>query len=215
MVLVLKVWSSDSLTPQLTRLVAEHGLDVNSMATESTHEILASLSARRRRHAPPAVITRAPSPGTCPEELQASINASGLLPVDTFRGPNVTCDQAARTAINMSATVCGGVVYFATSCSFESTVVVPANVNLHGGGNGGGDEFSFRPQTQITGPKTGPAFLVQHVTNVQFQNLEISGWNTGVIVTDSAVVRFTNVAIHANAQGVGPDDVNLTAAGEG
>ena len=201
-----------ALTPQLTELVAQHG-QLDAMADHDAHAVLSSLSARHRRHPPPAAASRKPVEA-CPEELQASVNASGLLPVDWFRGPNVTCDQAARLAINASATVCGGTVYFATSCDFDTTVVVPGDVNLHGGGNGGGDEFSFRPQTRITGPKKGPAFIVQHVTNVQFQNLEIMGWNTGVIVTDSAVVRFTNVAIHANTQGAGADDVNLTAAGK-
>ena len=77
----------------------------------------------------------------------------------------------------------------------------------------GGDEFSFRPQTSIAGPNAGPAFIVEHVTNVEFHNLEIMGHNTGVIVTDSAVVRFTSCSIHANNQGTGADNVNLTAAG--
>ena len=77
----------------------------------------------------------------------------------------------------------------------------------------GGDEFSFRPQTSIAGPAAGPAFIVEHVTNVEFHNLEIMGHNTGVIVTDSAVVRFTSCSIHANNQGTGADNVNLTAAG--
>lgn len=206
-----------SLTPQLSQLVAEHGLLDPNGTTISDHDdvrvVLASLSTRHRRHPPPASARRTPLEA-CPEELQASINASGLLPVDFFRTADVTCDQATRKAINASATACGGTVYFATSCDFETTVVVPGNVNLRGGGNGAGDEFSFRPQTHITGPKKGPAFIVQHVTNVQFQDLEIAGWNTGVIVTDSAVVRFTNVAIHANAQGLGADDVNLTAQGK-
>ena len=82
-----------------------------------------------------------------------------------------------------------------------------------GGGNAGTSEFLFRPQTEISGPKSGPAFLVQHTTNVQFTNLAIAGHNTGVIVTDSALVRFRNVAIRADYQGLGANNVNLTAAG--
>jgi hypothetical protein len=38
--------------------------------------------------------------------------------------------------------------------------------------------------------------------NVQFTNLAIAGHNTGVIVTDSALVRFRNVAIRADFQGL-------------
>lgn len=44
-------------------------------------------------------------------------------------------------------------------------------------------------------------------------DLIIVGHFTGVIVTDAALVRFTNVGIHAQYQGLGADDVNLTAAG--
>ena len=40
---------------------------------------------------------------------------------------------------------------------------------------------------------------------------EILGWHTGVIVTDAAAVRFTNVAIAGQAQAGGVDDVGLTA----
>jgi hypothetical protein len=209
--------SAAALTPRLREVLGEH--DDVSHGSDDTHAALASLSARFRRQPPPVQARGTggrlskPPAGVCPPELEASVNDTGLLPVDYFRGANVTCDQATRLAINMSANACGGVVYFASSCDFESTVIVPGGICLHGGGSGGGDEFSFRPQTHIGGPKQGPAFLVEHVTNVQFQALEIEGWNTGVIVTDSAVVRFTNVAIHADAQGVGADDVNLTATG--
>ena len=73
----------------------------------------------------------------------------------------------------MSSTSCGGTVYFASECAFASTVVVPGGTGLQGGGRSGGGEFSFRPQTVIGGPKTGPAFLVEHTTNVQFTDLEI------------------------------------------
>ena len=55
--------------------------------------------------------------------------------------------------------------------------------------------------------------ILCQLPNIQFTNLEILGWNTGIIITDSAIVRFNNVAIHASAQGLGIDDVNLTAAG--
>jgi hypothetical protein len=40
----------------------------------------------------------------------------------------------------------------------------------------------------------GPAFLVQHTTNIEFTDLQIAGHNTGVIVTDSALVRCARLA---------------------
>eukprot|EP01052_Picozoa_sp_SAG31_P026776 SAG31_NODE_2453_length_5662_cov_161.116442_4_plen_478_part_00 len=161
---------------------------------------------------------RAPKP-VCPVELGAQVNATGLLPVDLFRPAangseeSVPCDVATRMAINMSL-ACGGSIYFATACSFESTVVVPGGTSLVGGGNASPSEFGGgAKQTEISGPRNGPAFLVQHTTNVQFHNLLIAGHNTGVIVADSALIRFVNVAIRADYQGLGADNVNLTSAG--
>lgn len=157
-----------------------------------------------------------PPPLVCPTKLSAQVNATGLLPVDLFRtaadGSDVPCDVATRLAINMSK-VCGGTIFFATACDFNSTVIVPGATSFQGGGDGGSGEFLFRPQSLISGPDHGPAFLVQHTTNVEFTNLEIAGHNTGVIVTDSALVRFRNVGIRADYQGLGDDDVNLTRAG--
>ena len=45
----------------------------------------------------------------CPAELRASVQATGLLPVDYFRAlaPNGTCDDAVRQAINASHGGCG------------------------------------------------------------------------------------------------------------
>ena len=134
---------------------------------------------------------RAPKP-VCPATVGAQVNATGLLPVDMFRkaanGSEVPCDEATRLALNMTQ-ACGGTVYFATKCAFASTVIVPGGTSFKGGGDAGGSEFLFRPQTEIVGPRDGPAFLVQHTTSVDFSNLAISGHNTGVIVTDSALVR--------------------------
>jgi hypothetical protein len=199
-----------------------------------TRSALAALSRQKRRIPPPtggwggrdssrggvlASLSRHhPSPPTpvCPAELGAQVNVTGLLSVDLFRrdpnGSQVSCDDATRLAINMSR-ACGGSIYFGTACTFESTVIVPGGTSLKGGGNSPTSEFLFRPQTVISGPRHGPAFLVEHTTNVQFEDLQIAGHNTGVVVTDSAVIRFVNVAIRADYQGLGRDNVNLTAAG--
>ena len=204
-----------TLKPDLARLLSQHSRqDVSSSGT-TTHTALASLS-RQNRHKPPPMATAVPRKpwGACPEELGASVNSSGLLPVDYFRpaGSNTTFDEATRLAINMTLN-CGGIVFFATQGQFTSTVVVPGGTSLRGGGPAGAGQFTFRPQTEIKGPTDGPAFLIEHATNVQFHDLLIMGHTTGVIITDAAMVHFANVAIHAQSQGLGADDVNLTAAG--
>jgi hypothetical protein len=200
------------LEPALQRLVSQHGAAGGGGPGQTAHTTLTALS-RRHRHRPPPVALRTPLAFHCPLALQESINTTGLLPVDYFRADNRTCDEATRLAINASQHGCGGTIYFASPCAFEATVVVPGGTGLRGGGGGGSDQFGFKPQTQISGPSEGPAFLVQHTTSVEFMDLEILGWNTGVIVTDSALVRFNNVAIHASSQGKGMDDVDLSPEG--
>ena len=116
----------------------------------------------------------------CPEPLAASVNATGLLPVDWFRKTfNVSCDQAVRLAMNMSTQHCGGVLFFASHCTFESTVAVLARMGFRGGDTGS-DEFSTAPQVTIHGPAIGPAFLVAHVDNV-------SPTDSGVLFLCSAI----------------------------
>ena len=73
----------------------------------------------------------------CPAEVRASVQSTGLLPVDYFRAPNVTCDDAVRQAIAASHGACGGgVVFFATACTLTSTVAVPSGTGLQGGASG-------------------------------------------------------------------------------
>jgi hypothetical protein len=55
----------------------------------------------------------------------------------------------------------------------------------------------------INGPKEGPAFLIAHVEKIQLVDLSIQGHDTGVICTDSALIRFTNVGIEAQFAGSG------------
>eukprot|EP01047_Picozoa_sp_COSAG01_P019269 COSAG01_NODE_1066_length_11878_cov_244.494949_14_plen_303_part_00 len=231
--------SSPLSSALLQLLAAQHqhshaGAAAAGPSFPDTRSALAALSRQKRRIPPPtggwggrdssrggvlASLSRHhPSPPTpvCPAELGAQVNATGLLSVDLFRrdpnGSQVSCDDATRLAINMSR-ACGGSIYFGTACTFESTVIVPGGTSLKGGGNSPTSQFLFRPQTVISGPRHGPAFLVEHTTNVQFEDLQIAGHNTGVVVTDSAVIRFVNVAIRADYQGLGRDNVNLTAAG--
>ena len=144
----------------------------------STHNVLAKLS-RQNRHRPPPnslpTLDQWRKPwGPCPAELAASVNTSGLLPVDYFRPPgsNITFDAATRLAINMTYN-CGGSVFFQTSGHFTSTVVVPAGTTLQGGGSSTNDQFTVRPQTSIYGPVEGPAFLVEHVTNIHFREFPL------------------------------------------
>ena len=50
-----------------------------------------------------------------------------------------------------------------------ASVVVPSGVGLHGGGGGGEaylDAFSTGPQSEVTGPDTGPAFPLNGVHQV-------------------------------------------------
>ena len=98
--------------------------------------------------------------------------------------------------MNMSKEYCGGVLFFASHCSFESTVAVQAGMGFRGGDTGS-DEFSTAPQITISGPSDGPAFLLAHVENIHISNLAILAQTTGVVITDSALVRLTNVAINA------------------
>ena len=61
--------------------------------------------------------------------------------------------------------------------------------------------------------QVGPAFLIESVQLVLFANLNIIGWHTGVVITDSADVRFTNCAVMAQANGGGADDVDMSPSG--
>ena len=124
---------ADDATPlptPLAALLATHGGEATEAATDA-HDALVALS-RRNRHRPPPTLREKPK-GVCPPELEATVNATGMLSVDHFRSGNVTCDEATRLAINMTAN-CGGSVYFPTPCDFASTVVVPGGTSLTGGG---------------------------------------------------------------------------------
>ena len=165
---------------------------------------------RTLRHGPQPPIAAA-----CPTELAAQVNATGLLPVDWFRRGNATlaCDDAVRLAMNMSLQHCGGTLYFGSKCEFESTVDVLSGVGFQGGGMHI-DNFQTAPQQEIVGPRVGPAFALSGIHQVHFDSLSIVGVHTGVYITDTALVRFTNCAIHATTQQpAGPDAVDLSAEG--
>ena len=132
----------------------------------------------------------------CPAKLAATVRSTGFLPVDYFVPVNATCDDSAVRLAISARQQCGGVIYFASPCKFSTTVTVPENTVFQGGATGA-SSFQAGAQTLITGPKTGPVFLVESVERVRFTNLGILGWHTGVIITDAANVRFTNCAVHA------------------
>ena len=69
------------------------------------------------------------------------------------------------------------------------------------------------PKVEISGPTEGPVFELSHIQEVHFNDLIVIGQTTGIFISDTALVRFTNVAIHAQWQGTGIDNVNLTAQG--
>jgi hypothetical protein len=148
----------------------------------------------------------------CPSELAKSVQTTGLMPVDFFRGGNVSCDQATRMAINMSQTCCGGIIFFGSNCTFESTVSLPSRTGLQGGA-AGTHEFVTGPVTVIKGPALGPAFLIESGEGFHLQNLAIDGHHSGIVITDAANVRFTNCAVSADSQAGGADDVDLSADG--
>ena len=156
----------------------------------------------------------------CPAELASQVNATGLLPVDWFRYGNGstanevrTCDDAVRLAMNMSLQHCGGALYFGSKCEFKSTVDVLSGIGFKGGGVHM-DNFQTTPQQEIAGPRDGPAFRLSGVHQVYFDSLSILGVHSGVIITDSALARFTNCAIHATTQQpTGADAVELSAEG--
>lgn len=149
----------------------------------------------------------------CSPAINASIHDTGMIPVDFFRASNLTCDAAVRLAINASIACGGGNIFFSTPCKFETTVAVEHSGITFQGGNLGGSPFVPGPQTVITGPRSGPVFIVQHCERVLFDNLGIVGWHTGVIVTDAANVRFTRCAVHALSMAGGADDVDLSTRG--
>jgi hypothetical protein len=84
-------------------------------------------------------------------------------------------------------------------------VSLPGDIELRGSGLHSA-EFSTAPGATISGPKQGPAFLIAHVEKVQLKDLSILGVHTGVIITDAALVRFSNVGVQAQFAGVLPNE---------
>ena len=80
---------------------------------------------------------------------------------------------------------------------------------------GGGlhtDEFQTPPMAEIGGPPTGgPAFSCVHSQKVHFVNLRILALHTGVYISDSALISFTNCGLQATTIAPGADNVNTTA----
>ena len=179
-----------------------------------------SLHGALRRPPPgPSSVLQAPSP-QCPKELARQVNETGLLPVDFFLSEGVDDAQATRLAINASA-VCGGAVFFRATrgdglsrYTFSSTVDLPADIGLQGGGGVHAiAQFQTAPMAEIVGPRAGPVFNIISSGKVHLANLRIIGIHTGIYISDSALIRLTNVNVQATTVAPGRDNVNTTMGG--
>lgn len=181
------------------------------------------------RRRPPPDQTREELADACPATIAAVVESTGFVPVPMFQNnsthPNDKNDSSAvRGAINATK-YCGGTVFFpggmfgSTAYTLHATVTIghgDGPIALQGAGTASAGLTQTPPATMVHGPVHkdggGPVFIVTATSGVHFRDLEIIGWYTGVIITDAAAVRFTNVAIQAQAQAPGPDDVGLTAS---
>ena len=117
-----------------------------------------------------------------------------------YPGVRVDDAPAVRSAL-IVAVNCSAALFFPPGeYALETTVSLPSEVELRGSGLHAA-EFTTEPGAQISGPKDGPAFLIEHVEKIQIVDLSILGQRTGVIVTDSALIRFSNVGIEAQFAG--------------
>eukprot|EP01046_Picozoa_sp_COSAG06_P022927 COSAG06_NODE_1799_length_8367_cov_3.030721_4_plen_242_part_00 len=163
-----------------------------------------------------AMLQGHPPPPVCPAAFLAEAASTGMISVGGFRRPG---DDAPAVRATIAVAVnCSAAVFFPPgSYSFHTTVSLPGGLELRGSGLRAA-EFITQPGALIHGPMEGPAFLIEHVEKIQLVDLSIQGQSTGVIVTDSALIRFTNVGIEAQFAGQGdeaPCAVNGTAEENG
>jgi hypothetical protein len=164
---------------------------------------------------PNAKLLGQPPPPTCAREYVAEAAATGMISVANFQPPNITGTDdaiAVRAAIEVAINCSAAVFFPPGGYSFGTTVVLPGGIELRGSGLGA-SEFIPGTAAGIGGPKLGPAFLIAHVEKVHLVDLSIEGYSTGVIVTDAALVKFSNVGVEAQWAGIGdeaPCSVNGT-----
>jgi hypothetical protein len=186
----------------------------------------------QRHNAPPALASRLmpmsttpAQPPSCPwPEVAAAVHASnGLLSVKLFNrslhgflpltepgdGP------AVRWAMNASK-LCGGVVFFPVGLyELASTILVPSQTTLLGGGAGSvSPRFPESASIHFTGETDGgPLFLARNVEKIRFENLVIVGRANALSVLGCALIRIISCGVQATHVGFGPDAVNTSAAG--
>lgn len=167
---------------------------------------------------PTAVNTRLVTACTCawPADVMTAVNATGHVSVTHYN--RTATDEpgdgpAIRWAINGSQ-CCNAVVYFPPGkYELHSTVHLSSYVSFVGGG-ARADQFNTGPEgAEVWGPAVGPAFMGVNVQNIRWENLVVIGHDTGITLLGAALIRFVNVAVHAQWMGRGHDAVNTSAAG--
>ena len=144
----------------------------------------------------------------CPDALSAEVNRTGRLSVRSTGavGCGAGCHDdsvGVRLAINMSR-ACGRngpiTIWFPPGEYWlNSTVYLEQTGLLIEGSSGGSGQGVMPPQTTIAGPADGPAFWINNTEDgLTIRDLAISGVHVGVIIQNSAGVRFTNVHIDAS-----------------
>lgn len=143
----------------------------------------------------------------CPPSVADSAAATGMVSLESFLNKTAGADDAVAVRIALAAAQnCSAALFFPPGrYSFGTTVVLPGNVELRGSGLQP-SEFLPPPGASVWGPKIGPAFLIAHVECVHLADLNIVGTYVGVIVTDSALVRFSNVGIQAQFAGIAENE---------
>ena len=169
-----------------------------------------------------AFLSNKPPPPICPPDYAKEAIATGMISVASFL--NSSRDQpevksvddapAVRSAIAVAVNCSAAVFFPPGGYSLESTVELPNEVELRGSGLSAA-EFTTEPGARISGPKYGPAFLIAHAEKIQLVDLSILGQTTGVIVTDSALIRFTNVGVEAQFAGKLPGEAAPPVKGSG
>eukprot|EP01051_Picozoa_sp_SAG22_P024738 SAG22_NODE_6995_length_787_cov_1.114826_1_plen_196_part_10 len=151
-----------------------------------------------------------PHPHLCPPKITAAVQQAGLLSVTLFGAKpddSEPDDHAVRQAINASLKLgCGGIVFFPPgtwllNSTVEISRVPESNDDIMFQGSAGHNhvQFGMPPQTQITGPKDAPAFLIggcnsSGAGNVHMRDLTITGGTSAVKISNvEGGVRFTNV----------------------
>jgi hypothetical protein len=143
----------------------------------------------------------------CPAGVAAAAMATGMVSLESFLNKTAGADDAVAVRAALAAAQnCSAALFLPPGrYSFQTTVVLPGNMEVRGSGLQP-SEFLPPPGAWVYGPKNGPAFLIAHVESVHLADLNIVGTYTGVIVTDSALIKFSNVGIQAQFAGLAENE---------